>query len=269
MSEPVRPRIEINGSPAGLDDLRLLAVQNYGHFTAMQVREGRVQGLDRHLDRLQRATRELFGHDLDLDVVRGWMRCVADSAPTLSLRVTVYSRDFDRDRPARPATPDVLVGAMPARTLDPAPLRVRSARYQRDAPHIKHVGTFGLFHQRRLAQQHGFDDALFVTTDGVISEGSVWNVGFFDGERVVWPEAPMLRGTALQGLQAGLARAGHAQVVRRIGLDQLPAFRAAFFTNSSRAVQPIASIDDVRLDCDSDVFPRLAAIAAAESWQPI
>ncbi|MGP3939920.1 hypothetical protein [Streptomyces sp. 6N106] len=52
--------IEINGSPATADTLRLPALTSYGHFTAMQIRDARVRGLDLHLDRLRSATRELF-----------------------------------------------------------------------------------------------------------------------------------------------------------------------------------------------------------------
>lgn len=262
-------RLEVNGGPATLDDLRRLVAQNYGHFTSMQVRNGAVQGLNLHLDRLQDATHELFGRDLDLDAVRGWMRRIAGNAGSLSLRVNVFSRGFDRDHPSRPATPDVLVGASPARAASTSPLRVRSQRYDREAPHIKHVGTFGLFHQRRIAQQHGFDDALFVTADGAISEGSVWNIGFFDGERIVWPQAPMLRGISMQLLQDGLQRDGVPALVRRVEHAELADFRSAFFTNSGRAVQPIACIDDVAFTIDASICETLEAAIAKHAWQPI
>jgi len=262
-------RLEVNGEPATLDDLRRLVVQNYGHFTSMQVRDGAVQGLDLHLARLSEATRELFGHELDPDAVRGWMRRVAGDAGLLSLRVNVFARGFDRDHPSKPALPDVLVGAAPARVASAPPLRVRGQRYDREAPHIKHVGTFGLFQQRRVAQQHGFDDALFVTADGAISEGSVWNVGFFDGSHVVWPQAPMLRGISMQLLQDGLRRAGVPWVARRVERAELAGFRSAFFTNSARAVQPIACIDDVEFAVDARLREALEAALARHAWQPI
>lgn len=262
-------RIEVNGEPAGLDDLRLLAVQNYGHFTSMQVRDGAVQGLDLHLQRLQQATQELFGQALDLAATRGWMRQAVAGAAALSLRVNVFSRRFDRDRPLKPAAPDVLVTTAPARGTASPPLRVASLRYQREAPHIKHVGTFGLFHQRRLAQSRGGDDALFVTTDGAISEGSIWNVGFFDGERVVWPDAPMLEGVSMRLLRAGLREIGVASLVRRVELAEIGHFRAAFFTNSGCAVQPIAAIDEVGFAPAPQWLETLEAAAGTVPWQRI
>jgi len=262
-------RIEVNGEPATHDDLRRLVVQNYGHFTAMQVHDGAVRGLDLHLQRLQAATRELFGRDLDLDAVRGWMRRIAGDAGALSLRVNVFARGFDRDHPLSPVAPDVLVGASPARGASPSPLRVRSQRYEREAPHIKHVGTFGLFHQRRIAQQHGFDDALFVTADGAISEGSVWNIGFFDGAQVVWPQAPMLRGISMQLLRDGLRRDGVPMLERRIERAELREFRSAFFTNSARAVQPIERVDDIDFAFDDALRDMLDAAIARQLWQRI
>ncbi|MCG0289692.1 hypothetical protein [Streptomyces sp. PSAA01] len=66
--------IEINGSPATADTLRLPALTSYGHFTAMQIRDARVRGLDLRLDRLRSATRELFDGDLYEERVRADIR---------------------------------------------------------------------------------------------------------------------------------------------------------------------------------------------------
>lgn len=255
---------ELNGISADLDALRALALANYGHFTSMQAVDGAVRGLDLHLDRLQRATAELFGTGLPRERVRGWMRqAVAATRGAVSLRVTVYSRAFRRDRPADAAPVDVLVATAPVRAPAATPLRVRSARYQREAPHIKHVGTFGLFHQRRLAQLAGFDDALFVDATGAVSEGTVWNVGFFDGNTVVWPDAPALDGVSMQLLREGMRRDGVPMAVRRVELDRLDAFRSAFFTNTACAVMPIASIDGRAFARDAGLEARLHACMAA------
>lgn len=263
-------RIELNGRPADVDGLRALALVNYGHFTSMQVQDGGVRGLDLHLERLQRATHELFATALDVDATRAWMRqAVAGIGGALSLRVTVFSRALDRDRLLQPAAPDVLVATAPARTLAPTPLRVRSVRYEREAPHIKHIGTFGLFHQKRLAQAAGYDDALFVDAGGAVAEGSIWNVGFFDGERVVWPDAPALQGVSMQLLQDGLRKRSVPTEVRRIDLDGLRAFRAAFFTNTSCPVMPIAGIDALSFATDAELHALLDACVAAQPWQPI
>jgi branched-subunit amino acid aminotransferase/4-amino-4-deoxychorismate lyase len=66
--------------------------------------------------------------------------------------------------------------------------------YQRDIPEVKHVGLFGSSHWRRIAQRNGFDDALFTDRDSIISEIATSNIGFVQGDRVVWPRADWLPG---------------------------------------------------------------------------
>jgi len=245
VSAAVQPRIELNGATATVEDLRLLVQTNYGHFSAMQVTDGCVRGLALHLERIEAATLELFGTVIDREHVRACIRhAVGASASALSVRINIFARRLDRNRPGDPVAADVLVttGAPAAKPL--APLRLKSFRYTRELPHIKHVGTFPLFHYRRLAQQAGYDDAVFVDADGCISEGSIWNIGFLDDDGVIWPDAPQLTGVSLQLLQAGIARSsGLASATRRISAAELGSMRAAFFTNSSVPVQAIASID--------------------------
>jgi len=266
----MQQRVQLNGRPAGVDDLRALALVNYGHFSSMQVRDGAVRGLDLHLQRLQRATRELFASTLDVEATRGWMReALAGVAGTASLRVTVFSRALDRDRLCEAVAPDVLVALAPARDIGSAPLRVRSVRYQRDAPHIKHVGTFGLFHQKRLAQAAGFDDALFVDAGGAVAEGSIWNVGFFDGAQVVWPDAPALQGISMQQLQEGMRRRGVPMQVRRVELSEVARFRSAFFTNTSRTAVPLSCIDACAFAVDPDLLSLLEDCMSVHPWEAI
>jgi branched-subunit amino acid aminotransferase/4-amino-4-deoxychorismate lyase len=251
-------RVELNGAPASVDDLRHLVQTNYGHFSAMRVEGGGVRGLDLHLDRLDASTQALFGVPLEHERVRAYLRHAIAGARELSLRVNVFSRALDREHLAQPAQPDVLITASEPRAASIAPLRVKSCTYARDMAAIKHVGTFSLFHHRRLAQLAGFDDALFADAAGRISEGSIWNVGFVDANGVVWPEAPQLDGTSMQLLKAGLARTGMPSATRAIHLDDLGSYRTAFFTNASVPVRPIASIDEHRFEIDEEVFAMLA-----------
>jgi branched-subunit amino acid aminotransferase/4-amino-4-deoxychorismate lyase len=260
-------RVEFNGAPATVEDLRALVATNYGHFSALRVQDGAVRGLDLHLDRIEAATRELFGLPVDRARVRDCLRHAAtDLSGDLAVRVNVFSRVLNRDRPADAAEPDILVSAAPAARSGDAPLCVKSFAYTRTLAHIKHVGTFPLFHYRRLAQQAGFDDALFADASGCLEEGSIWNVGFFDGSGIVWPDAPHLTGVSMQLLQAGLARHGIPSAMRRVHLDDLPRFRSAFFTNSSTAVRMISRVDDVEFAVDGEFEKRL--VAAYDSNPP-
>ena len=266
-----RAVLTLNGVTAAADDLRLLVANNYGHFTALRVVDGAVRGLDLHLQRLAAATRELFASELDVGLVRRWLRdAVTGRDGELSVRINVFSRRFDRAHPAAPAAPDVLIAvvdAPPPQTV--APLRLKSFRYGRELPHVKHVGTFPLFHFRALAQRAGFDDALFVAGDGTVAEASIWNIGFHDGERIVWPQAPQLEGISMQLLRAGCARLGIPQVTRRVRLDDLPTFRAAFLTNAAATVQPVCRIDALELARDAAMEQQLRRAFESNAPQAI
>ncbi|HST28768.1 MAG TPA: aminotransferase class IV, partial [Rudaea sp.] len=236
-----------------------LVQTNYGHFTALRVEDGCVRGLDLHLDRLQAATRELFGSELDRERVRGYLRHVISGATgAWSLRVNVFAHSLDREHMERTMDVDVLVGASSAPVPATQPLRVKSFVYAREAPSIKHVGTFGLFHHRRLARQAGFDDALFVDANGRISEGSIWNIGFVNCDgAVVWPQAPQLDGVGMRLVDAGLASQGLRSRTRPVHLGELAMFRAAFFSNANTPVRAIAAIDDCRFEVDTEILASL------------
>ena len=249
---------------------RSVALTNYGHFTSLLVRDRAVQGLDLHLQRLADATNELFGTPLDVDCTQAWMRqATGDGKRPQSMRVTVFSRAFNRERPADTCAADVLIVTTAAETIRTPAISVATARYQRDAPQIKHVGTFGLFHQKRLAQRRGYDDVLFVDGGGGISEGSVWNIGFFDDVGVIWPLAEMLDGVSQRLLQRGLDECGVRSTHRSVSCAQLASFRGAFFTNSRRAVVPIKRIDDVDYTVDPDDAEMLQRALATQPWQPL
>lgn len=260
----------LDGQPATADDLRALALTNYGHFTSMQMRGLAVRGLDLHLQRLKTGTRELFDAALDLQRVREAVRAAAAAAGVedASVRITVYARGFDIAHPERACAPDVLVSLAPPRQADPKPTWVKGYAFQRPLPQVKHVGTFPLFQWRRQARRDGFDDALFVDGKGRISEGSTWNIGFWDGRQVLWPQADALRGTTERLLQAGLAEVGLQQRHQPVELRVLGGIRAAFAANAS-GLWPISGIDDLALRPDPDLMGRLAEALEATPLQPL
>ncbi|OBU69702.1 aminotransferase [Stenotrophomonas maltophilia] len=254
--------LSCNGRPAQVEDL-LPALVNYGHFTSLQVRGGAVQGLDLHLARLSQATHALFGSELDTVQVRGWMAQALQQAglADASLRVTVYSRRFDFRNPLAAVPVDVLVSVSAPVTLT-ASKRVRSVAWQRELPQIKHVGTFGLFAERRAAMADGFDDVLFVTADGEVSEGGTWNLALHDGERLLWPQAPALRGTAEALLKQHWPG---PQLTRPLALAELAHVKAAFACNAS-GLWALEAIDGHVLPGSQALAEQGRAVLAAVPW---
>ncbi|GGR31118.1 aminotransferase class IV [Streptomyces roseolus] len=237
--------IEIDGVPAA-DPASLAAVlSGYGHFTAMQVRDGRVKGLGLHLDRLDRATRELFGEPLPGGRVRDLLaRAVgASGRRDSSARVYVYG-DGPRVRvvvTVREAAPDGLG----------APQRLTAVDYLRPAAHLKHLGGFGQTYHGDAARRAGFDGALLTTPAGEVAEGAVANIAFWDGTSLVWPTAPHLTGITMALLAPRLP-----SVHRPVALGELPGFRAAFTANS-RTIAPVTAVDGVTYPVDEALMARV------------
>jgi branched-subunit amino acid aminotransferase/4-amino-4-deoxychorismate lyase len=252
-------RVEVDGAAATAETLTYPAVVNYGHFTAMQVRGGAVRGLDLHLARLDAATRELFDTGLAGERVREHVRhALAGDLLDATVRVTVF-------RPDDAAEPAVMVVVRPPVTPPAAAQRLTAVPYLRPAAHLKHVGGFGQIHYGLLADRAGFDDALLVGTDGLVSEGGITNIGFFDGTALVWPQAPSLAGITMQLL----TRVAGVPVRRApVYLADLPAFRCAFVTNSL-GVAPVERVDDVVLPTDPDFVRDLGERYEAVPWDQI
>ncbi|MEU8704856.1 aminotransferase class IV [Streptomyces sp. NPDC048565] len=246
--------VEFDGHPATGEDLRIPAFSGFGHFTAMQVRERTVRGLALHLDRLESANRELFELPLEREYLRGLIGHALDGAGARDASVRVHG--FLPPGSTRTALMVTVRG--PARA-DGAPRSLMSVPYARSVPHIKRPGEFSQTYYGQQARQAGFDEALLTLPGGTVAEGSITNIGFWDGTSVVWPDAPALTGITMALLERGLPQAGPPSVRRGVTLDGLDAYRAAFVTNS-QGIAPVHRIDDTPFAVDEDVMKLLGQV---------
>ena len=272
-----------------------------GHFTTMQLRRGRVQGLDLHLARLVAASEALYGTAPDADALRAELRkalCAAameDGDCTLRTRIRIraeascrsgYSRDSlgwtpiaavaaptgagtpaEATAPADAGAPMLQVGIDIEPPLEPSPhpMCVRTHAGQRACPGIKHLALDAQLEARRGARAAGFDDALLVDAEGVIAEGTFWNLVLHDGEGIVWPDSPMLDGTAQQRLRQALQRVGMPQRRAAVTRGALEGIRAAFALNA-RGLQVVGAVDGHAFAGDPAVAARLRRLLAEDSW---
>lgn len=259
----------IDGNPATSDDLAHQALVNYGAYTSFGVEEEGVRGLDLHLARLDASAIELFGQPVGQDRLRALMRSALGNRHDAWLRVSLFSNAISNRHPTADAAPRIMVGVFDL----PSPLadgiRVQLQSYEREAPYVKHVATLGLLRARRLAKAAGFDDALFVNRDGLISEGTLWNIGFLSGDTIVWPDAPMLAGVTQAVLAMGLSAQGITQVTRPIVAADLASFDAAFLCNSATPAGSIAAIGEHAFAADSTLIARLSDAWASQPCQVI
>lgn len=235
--------VQRNGRPATVEDLAPLAFAGYAHFTAMQVRDRRIRGLDLHLARLRTASAGMYGRTLPDETVLAYLRAaLADGPADVSLTATVYSPgEFS----AADLPPEVLVRTGPPASPPTGPLSLATVEYERVLPEFKHVGEVAKTYYPRQAATKGFDDTAFVDRHGRLGEASIWNLAFWDGSAVVWPEAPMLGGVTMAVVRRRLDRLGVAQRSRVITAADLPSLTGAVVMNSWTPGVPVDRIDDV------------------------
>lgn len=233
-------------------DLAPLAFAGYAHFTAMQVRGGRVRGLDLHLERLRVASVELFGAALPDERVRSYLR--AAEPGDVSLTATVYSAAGEFT--SRDGELDVLVRTGPPANGPEGPLALTTVEYERVLPAVKHVGEVAKTYYLRQAVQQGFDDAAFVDRRGRLSEATIWNLAFWDGTAVVWPVAEVLGGVTMGIVRRQLDRLGVPQRSQEVTPADLPDLAGAVVMNSWTPGVPVNRIGDARLP-DAPSFVEL------------
>jgi branched-subunit amino acid aminotransferase/4-amino-4-deoxychorismate lyase len=249
-------QIEIDGRRVGADVL-WEAASGYGHFTAMQVRGGRTRGLALHLSRLETANRELFAAGLDGERVRALIRHALDGVEEASVRV--YSFESDGE-------PSIMVTVKEPGGVS-TPQRLQSVDYQRPAAHLKHLATGQAFYTR-LARANGFDDALLTTAAGIVSETATANIGLFDDDGVVWPDAPQLHGITMQLLERTLVEAPLSSRRAPVRLQDISSFDGAFLSNA-RGVAVVDQIDGVSLPVDAARVDAIARAYASVPWDAI
>lgn len=252
------------------DDLETVASVNYGHFTSLAVYPDGVRGLTLHLERLDRDARVVFGHGIDGDMVRERIhQAIQGHELPVNVRVTAFSRNASAARVVDLEPPDVVIKVRPMPRRPSTPPRVRSSVFSRYLPEVKHVGTFSLLHEIRRAQQAGYDDVLFVDRDGRISEGSVWNIGFYDGSRIVWPDAPALPGVEMALLRTGLRTLGVADSQGEVCLSDVGSYRNAFRANAIAGPTLLGAIDDVTYAPNPELAELLAKARQVVPREPL
>lgn len=223
----------INAKPVHDQALVPLAFAGFAHFTAMQIRDRRAKAIDLHLKRLREASLSLFGTALpDETILHNIRLAIAQGEADMSLTATIYLPQGEFSADSMGAHPAVLVRTAPPSDGPTGPLRLGVVQHERHMPGIKHVGEGAKTYYLHQAIRQGFDDAAFMDRHGRLSEATIWNLAFWDGESVVWPRADILAGTMMGMVQRQLTRMGVPQQQRDIRPADLVGMSGAAIMNS-------------------------------------
>ncbi len=237
--------VEINGRQADEEALALLDHEGWGHFTAMQVRNGRTRGFGLHLTRLDSAHREIYGKPLDGDLVRARIRHALDGRPDASVRVYGYWAGL-------------IVTVRGPQEMPGRPHSMTAQHFQRPLARLKHVGSWGHGRFHDLAAAAGFDEGLLVDETGRISEGVITNVGFWRDGSVIWPDAPRLDGITMLVLQRELKAHGVPQAEATVRVQDLASYDGMILCNS-RGWAAVGGVDEMQIRCDNAFTDAISA----------
>ena len=198
-------------------------------FETIRVREGWAPLLSRHAARLDGACRTLGlpGLDRPLDqVVSPWL---GDVDQVVRVQVgpggaSVHPREVPLAGPIDVVVTDVTHTSYPFKVM---------ARGRFDAA-------------LAAATARGADDALLITADGLVAEGTRWSIFWWETDRLATPSLRL-------GILPGIARARVMDLVATVERECRPEDlmgAGVFATNAVRGVMPIRSLNGVTLPLD-------------------
>ena len=222
--EKVGPNVVFHVMP------RVGAPVQIGLIETMRAREGRIPWLDRHLARLRASLAALGGprpHEDLADLVR-FAVGYGDRVVRLQLtdgHAEITTRDVNREQAISIVVSDEVHQPYPHKTT--------------------HRQQFGraLANARRL----GANDALLLTADGVVAEGTAWNFFWWDGGMLRTPAADI-------GILPGLGRRRImelAEVKEERVLIEALAGRGLFIVNAVRGVVEVGMFEGAPVPRDS------------------
>lgn len=228
-----------------------------GVYEVCEVARGYIMDMRRHLDRLDRSLRELRidwpMHRSALEHVMKEVVCrnrVEDGLVYLQVTRGVARRDhFFPPAGTEPAL------VVTARRADPRAaerkaetgikvITVPENRWER--VDIKTVGLLPNVLARQQAGDEGAQEAWFVDSDGMVTEGASTNAWIVtgDGRLVTRPaDSGILRGITRGTVMDVAARHGLEVEERAFSVEEAKAAREAFITAATTVVMPVVEID--------------------------
>lgn len=228
-----------------------------GVYEVCEIRHGVIVDLTRHLDRLDRSLSELsirrpMSRAALTQVIREVARRNRVRNGLFYLQVTRGVARRDHVFPSPDTEPSLVITA---KITDPAVIATKNETGLKaitlpdnrwDRVDIKTVGLLPNAMARQAAKEKGAQEAIYVDSRGMVTEGAATNVWIVDkdGLLVTRPaEHGILRGITRTGLMDVAAKLGIAVQEREFSREEMLSAREVFITAATSICFPIVEID--------------------------
>ncbi|QRM55447.1 D-amino-acid transaminase [Sinorhizobium sp. BG8] len=248
-----------------------------GVYEVCEVRHGQIVDLTRHLNRLDRSLGEIrirapMSRAALVGIIRELLRRNRVRNGLFYLQVTRGVARRDHVFPSA-ETPASLV--ITAKSTDPGIIAGKNAKGIKavtvpenrwDRVDVKTIGLLPNVLARQQAREAGAQEAIFVDSDGLVTEGAATNVWLVDssGRLVTRPaEHGILRGITRTTLMDVAARLGLEIEERAFSVEEMRSAREVFITAATSICFPVVEIDGVPI---ANGHPGMAAQRIREAF---
>ena len=111
----------------------------------------------------------------------------------------------------------------------------------------------------RHATKNGFDDAIFLSTEGKILECSMCNIFFIKDNKIYTPkdELPILNGIMKKRIEDICIELNIEVVKKEIYIDEINDFEFSFVTNSLMGAMKVKLIENTKYNNDNILFKKI------------
>lgn len=225
-----------------------------GCFTTARVRQGQVEWLEAHLQRLQQGCERLLIADVDWAALQSEMIAASSTLADGVLKAIVTRGSGGRGYSASGCGSPTRIISLAAYPAHYDALRQNGARLALSPVRlaqnpllagIKHLNRLEQVLIRTRLEQTGADEAVVLDTDAMLVECCAANLFWRSGERVFTPD---LRASGVNGIQRQrvmrqIVTLGLTVSEVRVGIETLATADEVLITNALMPVLPVRQIE--------------------------
>lgn len=228
--------------------------------------------LREHLERLYRSAEHLsFRPPLPIEQLLAEVRQIAEREPVREdayARITFFLGGDGSWYSSNDIHYMISFRSMPSELGTRAPATLGLSRYRRIAgdampPHVK-AGANYLNSRYALldVRRRGFDDALFLTSDGMVAEATGSTVFFFRNGKIVTPcvECDILPGITRARIIRLCAENGVPIQEAKIREDELSSYDGAILTGTMVEIKPVSRLEEWTYNPETALHAKLTGL---------